>query len=205
MSRRTLGIVFGGLAAILAVALLIVTILGEGERGGGHDAGEMESAPAAPNRQTANAQVRFTLGVEPAEPAVGEVVTLSGRLVDAQTGQPVRNVRYEVTGQHLEDDVALFTARFSSLDGTFTWGYHFWDGVEYELRINVAPQPDSSVQFSPLFFRGPLDVTPVAPPVFIQLRSLFYLVAITGLGLVAGLWLSTLRRARPSIARSAAA
>jgi len=205
MSRRTLGLLIGGLAAILAIGLLIVTFLGETERGGGLAEEPNPAAQTPPNRQAANSQVRFTLQVEPDAPAVGEVVTLNGRLVDAQSGQPVRNVRYEVTGQHLEDDVALFTAKFASLDGTFAWGYHFWDGVEYELRINVSPQPDSSVQFSPLSFRGPLAVEAVAPPVSIQVRSLLYLVGITGLGLLAGLWLSRLRPARASVAKLAPA
>lgn len=197
MSRRALGLVAGGLATVLAVALLFVTLLGEGERGGAveHDA----TASVAPARQAANSQVRFNLSVTPEAPAVGEIATLAGGLVDAQSGQPVRNVRYEVTAQHLEDDVGLFTARFASLDGTFSWGYHFWDGVEYELRITATPLPDASVQFAPLAFRGPLHVTPVAPPVLVQLRSLFYLVALTGIGLVLGLASALRRPARSAI------
>lgn len=199
MSRRALGLVAGGVAAILAAALLIITILGEGERGGTVEHGA--TPRTAPVRQTANSQVQFNLTVSPEMPAVGEVATLAGGLVDAQTGQPVRNVRYEVTAQHLEDDVALFTARFASLDGTFTWGYHFWDGVEYELRITATPLPDSSVQFTPLSFRGPLDVTPVAPPVLVQLRSLLYLVALAGIGLVLGLVLAPRAPARSAPGR----
>jgi hypothetical protein len=176
----------GGAAAIVAIALLVVLVMGETQRYGAHGA-EHEAAPAVPpQREVSSGGFRLTVTLSPEEGKVGEVVTIQGRVTDA-AGAPVRNVRFEVVSHHLEDDADVFRATFLSPDGTFTWGYPFWDGTEHEIRVTAAPGPDASAPFSPLTLRRVVAVEPVPPPIGVQLRAMFWLLLITAAGLAVGL------------------
>lgn len=184
MRRSPFGLIIAGAAAIIAIALLIIAVLGEGQRSPGHGGEEAAPRPAPQNEVTAGG-VRLNVTLSPEAGKVGEVVNIQGRVTDA-SGAPVRNVRFELISHHLEDDVPIFRTAFVAPDGTFSWGNQFWDGTEHELRITASPGPDASAQFGPLALRRVVEVEPVPPSVGNQLRALFWLLLPVALGLAIG-------------------
>src|SRR5687768_13436641 len=136
MTRNPLALVVGGLAAIVAVALLVVVFLGEGQRGGVHEAEEEHAPAAAPQREVTSGGFRLTVTLTPEEGTVGEVVNITGRVTD-MAGNMVRNVRFQLTSHHLEDDVDIFKTSFIAPDGLFVWGNQFWDGTEHEMIVTA--------------------------------------------------------------------
>lgn len=197
--NRAIGVAVGALALIVVLVLGVVAIVGEGERQAGHEAGSEEGKASPPVREATAGGVKLTVDVTPDEGKVGELVQIAGRLVDAATGEPVRNVRYELVAWHLEEDKPVFRARIGSADGTFSWGHQFWDGTEHELRIVASPGDGGSRQFAPVTLRRVVAVEPVPPSVPVQLRALLYLLAVTAVGLVVGIQVG-LRTGRRSAA-----
>lgn len=204
MNRSPFAMIFAGLAAIIAVALLVVVFLGESERGGGHEAEEGHAPAAAPQAEATGGGFRLSVSFSPVEGTVGEVVTIQGRLTD-MAGNNVRNVRYTLTSHHLEDDVDIFKTSFVAPDGIFNWGNQFWDGTEHEVIVAAAPGPDASAQFSPLTVRREVAVTPLAPPMWVQIRALLWLLLPVVIGLAIGIPLG-LRQplGRPAVQQSLA-
>ncbi|MBI3973069.1 MAG: hypothetical protein HY332_17460 [Chloroflexi bacterium] len=185
MKRNPLAWAIAGVAAIAAIALLVVAVIGEGERYGGH--GEEEHAPqAAPQREVTNGGYKLSITLTPDAGKVGEVVTIVGRVADA-SGNMVRNVRFELTSHHLEDDVEVFKTTFVAPDGVFNWGNQFWDGTEHEIRITASPGPEASAQFAPLTLRRIVEVEAVPPSVGVQVRAMLWLLLPVALGLAAGI------------------
>jgi hypothetical protein len=205
MTRNPLALALAGLAAIVAVALLVVAFLGEGERGGGHAGEEHDSAAAPRANDVTSGGYRLAISLSPEAGKVGEIVTISGRVTDP-SGQPVRNVRYELVSHHLEDDVPVFRTGFVSADGTFSWGNQFWDGTEHELRIAASPA-DPSAAFPQLRLTRVVDVEAVAPPLGVQVRALLWLLLPVALGTAIGipLGLRAPRRPATNLRRSSAA
>ena len=206
MTRSPLALAVGGLAAIIALGLLVVVILGEGQRGGVHEAEEEHAPAAAPQREVTAGGFRLALTLfSPEEGTVGEVVTIQGRVTD-MAGNAVRNVRYQIASHHLEDDVDIFKTSFIAPDGVFNWGNQFWDGTEHEIIITATPAPDASAQFPPLTLRREVAVTPLPPPVGVQLRALLWLLLPVALGMAVGLplGLRAPMRARTNLRESAA-
>jgi hypothetical protein len=183
MRRTPFGLIFAGAAAIIAVALLVVTLLGEQQRHG-HGGGEAAPGPA-PQREVTSGGARLAVTLTPEEGKVGEVVTIQGRVTDA-SGAAISNVRFELISHHLEDDVDIFKSTFVSPDGTFTWGNQFWDGTEHELRITASAGPDAAQPFGPLTLRRVVAVEPVPPPLGVQIRAMVWLLLPVALGLVVG-------------------
>jgi hypothetical protein len=204
MGRNPIALIVGGVAAIIAVALLVIAVLGEGQRYGHGGEEEPAAAPAPPREVTAGG-VRLNVTLNPEEGKVGEVVTIQGRVTD-MSGAPIRNVRFELISHHLEDDVPIFRTTIVSADGTFNWGNQFWDGTEHELRITASPGPDASQQFSPLTLRREVVVEAVPPTVGNQLRSRFDLLLPVAIGLAVGIPLGLrVPAGRPATVRSSAA
>ena len=186
MSRNPVAMLIAGLAAIVAIALLVVAFLGEGQRGGAHVAEEHEAAAPAPRQNNVtNGGYRLAISLSPDAGVVGEVVTITGRVTDA-SGQPVRNVRYELISHHLEDDVPIFRSTIVAPDGTFSWGNQFWDGTEHELRI-TASSADPAASFPQLRLVRVVDVEPLPPPVGVQVRALLWLLLPVALGTAIGI------------------
>jgi len=186
MSRNPVAMLIAGLAAIVAVALLVVAFLGEGQRGGAHVAEEHEAAAPAPRQNAVTSGgYRLAISLSPDAGVVGEVVTITGRVTDA-SGQPVRNVRYELISHHLEDDVPIFKSTIVAPDGTFSWGNQFWDGTEHELRI-TASSADPAASFPQLRLVRVVDVEPLPPPVGVQVRALLWLLLPVALGTAIGI------------------
>lgn len=204
MNRSPFAIIFAGLAAIVAIALLVVAFLGEGQRHGGHEEGEAAPA-AAPQREVTAGGFRLNVTLSPEAGTVGEVVTIQGKVTDA-TGANVRNVRFQLVSHHLEDDVDIFKTTFVAPDGIFNWGNQFWDGTEHEIRITATAAPDASAQFPTLSLKREVAVTPLPPPMWVQIRALLWLLVPVIVGLAIGIPLG-LRQplGRPSVQQAPAA
>ncbi len=197
MTRNPLAMAIAGLASILAVALLVVAFLGEGERGGGHGAdehGDQQKTP--PVNEASSGGYRLIINLSPDEGKVGEVMNISGRVTDP-SGAQVRNVRYELVSHHLEDDVPIFRSTIVAPDGTFSWGNQFWDGTEHELRIS-ASSADPGTTFPQLRLNRVVDVEAVPPPVGVQLRALLWLLLPVALGTAVGIPLGLRASRRPA-------
>jgi hypothetical protein len=199
--RRQIGLAVGALALVLALVLGVIAILGETQRHGAH---ETEEAKAPPVREVTAGGVRLTVDVQPPAGKVGELVQITGRLVDAATGEAVRNVRYQLVAWHLEDDVPVFRTTIGSADGTFAWRHQFWDGTEHEIRVIATPGEGTTRQFAPLTLRRAIAVEAVPPPLFVQLRALVYLLVVTAVGLVIGIQIGLRTGRRSAVSPRAA-
>ena len=186
MKRNTFPLAFAGLAAIVAVAMVVVAMLGEAERGGGHPEGERDAPKAAPVNQVTSGGYTFSIGLIPEAGTVGELVTIQGRVTDP-SGALVKNVHFELVSHHLEDDVPIFQTAFVAPDGIFSWGNQFWDGTEHELRITASPGPGAAVPFSPLALRREVEVEAIAPSLWVQLRAMLWLLLPVALGMAIGI------------------
>ncbi|MGH2369562.1 MAG: hypothetical protein ACRDI2_15355 [Chloroflexota bacterium] len=201
MTRNRFPLIFAGVAAIIAIALLIVSVLGEAQRyehGGGEAAAP---APAPPSEVTAGG-FKLTVRLDPEHSKVGEVTAIQGQMTDS-SGALVRNVRYELVSFHLEDEVPIFRTTFVAPDGLFSWGNQFWDGTEHELRLTASPGPGATQQFSALTLRRVVEVEAVPPTMANQLRALFYLLLPVAVGLAIGIPLGLrVPTERPAAVRS---
>ncbi len=194
MGRAT-GLALGLIAAVLIVALLILAVIGEGERSG--DEAETAGPPTTVTAESSNARLEVTLA--PPHAKVSEVVMVTGKIVNASTGAAIEQAEFQVVSVHVEDDLAVFDSTVGASEGTFTWGVQFWDGAEHELRITARPAPGASVQFAPVTLQHLVEVEGVAPPLWGQIRATLYLVAVAAVGLVIGIPLGA--RVRGTLAR----
>ena len=151
-------------------------------------------------KDASNGQAKLLVTIDPQTGAeVGDIVNFSATVTDT-SGKPVTNVKYTVQQWHTEDEKTVFGATSVAPDGKLAWKFNAHDGVAYEVRVTAAPTTQSSVQFAPLSVKPAVVVDPLAPPLRVKLLNTFYLVALVGLGVAAGLWL-TLRRAAGATAR----
>ena len=194
MGRAT-GLALGAIAAVLVVALLVLAVIGEGERSGGEE--EAAGPPTTTSAMSSDARLEVTLS--PPHAKVSEVVMVTGKLVDTRTGAPIKQAQFQVVSWHVEDDFAVFDSTVGAIEGTFMWGVQFWDGAEHELRITARPAPGASVQFAPVTLNHLVEVEGVAPPLWVQIRATLYLVAVAAVGLVIGIPLGA--RVRGMLAR----
>ena len=126
-------------------------------------------------------QLQVELSLEPQEPIVGEPARLSFRIEDAKTGELVKDSRVSMKIHHIEHDIDPLTAGvFQVPDGTFDFTYHFWDGAEHSVALDIKPNgmDGGRAEFT-------VDVTPRQPPRGQQMAILAFLMAtvVVGVGI----------------------
>ncbi len=165
----------------LAIALLVPTAayahLG-GAPAGGEELRVMEVG-----------KLRVELSLEPQEPIVGEPARLSFRIEDAKTGEPVKDSLVSMKIHHIEHEIDPLTAGvFLVPDGTFDFTYHFWDGAEHSVALDIKPKgmDGGRVEFT-------VDVTPRQPPRGQQMAILASLMVTVVVGVGIGYGAGRLR------------
>lgn len=170
----------------VAVAVLLLTgILISIETGLAGHAEESEGQTTPMEFAGEAAGLKLMAVLSPAMPAVGETADLSAKLIDA-SGAPVRDVAYQVSAYHLEDEKDMVNIAFAAPDGTFTWTYQFFDGAAHELRILAAPQGDAA-RFAPVSAVAEVDVMGLDPPLPVKLKTTFLLLVVVLVGIIVGL------------------
>jgi hypothetical protein len=126
---------------------------------------------------------------EQALAVVGQVVPLSISVTDVN-GNPIENATFTVEARSVEYNrpVLNFVARSDS-QGQFTWHLQFIDGSPHQVIVNVAPNPESDIQFPPFALAKTIEVEGIAPPLLTRLISLGYFTSVLALGTGVGFWL----------------
>ncbi|BAU15939.1 unknown protein (plasmid) [Leptolyngbya sp. NIES-3755] len=130
---------------------------------------------------------------------VGQPAQLQVSVIDSQTKQPVPDVQLKVTTTQLENNWTAFAYEgLNDAAGQFSWQQQFFDGAPHKVEVEVSPSSNAVRKFQPFQVTQTIDVEGVAPPLWVRLIGLSYLVGIVGLGLALGL---ILRRQRTRLAR----
>lgn len=127
-------------------------------------------------------KLRVELSLEPQEPIVGEPTKLSFRIEDAKTGEPVKDSLVTLKIHHIEHEMDPLTAGvFQVPDGTFDFTYHFWDGAEHTVALDITPKGMNGgrAEFT-------VDVIPREPPKAQQMKILALFMATVIAGVVVG-------------------
>lgn len=158
----------------LAIALLVPTVA-YAHLGGAPAGGEELRVVKA-------GQLQVELSLEPQEPIVGEPARLSFRIEDAKTGEPVKDSLVSLRIHHIEHEMDPLTAGvFLVPDGTFNLTYHFWDGAEHAVALDIKPKgmDGGLAEFT-------VGVTPRQPPRGQQMAILALFMATVIAGVVVG-------------------
>lgn len=120
---------------------------------------------------------------------VGQPAKLAALVLDAKTGQPVKDVNLSVKATPLDDDWIVFAYQSTpDSTGKLAWQQQFFDGAPHKIEVLVSPQPKALRQFKPFGVAQEIKVEAVATPLRVRLISLAYFTSIFGLGLALGLW-----------------
>jgi hypothetical protein len=117
---------------------------------------------------------------------VGNPANLKVRLVEAKTGQPVKDVMFLVKASQSEKNWVAFAANLPAAEGQQTWQQQFFDGSPHKVEIEVSPQPKASRQFQPFKVSQEIEVEGVAPPLTVRLITLVYFTMVVAIGFAIG-------------------
>jgi hypothetical protein len=181
-------LLLSGLIVVAIAALLAINISAELVDAHGHShEHEHTHATQSPVQQSQGLELRL-VGDDLA--TVGQPANFAVSLKDTTTGQPVKDVLFQVKAIALEDNLTVFAYQgIPDPSGKLAWQEQFFDGAPHKVEVKATPQPGSTRQFSPLQVAREIEVEGIAPPLFVRLISLAYFTAIVGIGLVIGLGL----------------
>lgn len=173
-------------AIIVAIAtLLIINISAEvaDSHSLHHSDQSPSSEPAVQKIQGIEAKI-----VGDVQATVGQSAKLKVQVINPQTNQPVTDVFLKIKATQLEDKwVAFAYEGVADVNGRLTWEEQFFDGAPHKVEVEISPQPDAKLQFSPLRVAKNIEVQGVAPPLQVRLIALAYFTSIIVLGLLLGL------------------
>jgi hypothetical protein len=194
-------LLLSGVIGVAIVTLLVVNISAEiAQSGMSMPMSHMtKAAPPAdkPNQtQSQGLEVRLTGDTSA---TVGKLAQFQVSAIDAKTKQPAKDIILNLKATQLENNwVAFAYQNVPDAMGQLTWQQQFFDGAPHKIEVEVAPAPSSNRKFQSFAVAQTIDVEGVAPPLWVRLISLGYLVGIVGVGLALGL---ILRRQRTQLAR----
>ncbi|MCR9141830.1 MAG: hypothetical protein NXI24_06230 [bacterium] len=113
---------------------------------------------------------------------VGDIAYLVLRL--ERGGRPVRGAQFQLSFDHIEDDKLVFETNSGATDGSWVWGQQFFDGAQHRVRI-LARERSGGEALDAQFVVAVEGLSPPAGSIF---RSLFLLLSVVALGMVAGYW-----------------
>lgn len=189
VASRPVQLVLSGTVLVAIATLLYISITAE--RAGAHT-----EAPTGQDNYTEplNAEpvpTNITATLEDqAIATVGQAIPLEVELTRAETGEPISAAVLDINTTSLEYERTVFdfTAQ-TDTQGEFVWEQQFFDGAPHLVTVHVSPAANSSIPFEPFEFSQRIDVTGVAPPLFVRLVSLGYCTGVLALGTAAGFWL----------------
>lgn len=119
---------------------------------------------------------------------VGQPAQLGVQVTNTITGQPAQDVLLKVKVKPTDEEWVAFAYQgIPDSQGKLIWQQQFFDGTPHRVEVEVFPQPQAPVQFSPLRVVKNIQVEGVAPPLPVRLIVLAYLTSIIVLGLLLGL------------------
>ena len=116
------------------------------------------------------------------EARVGDLAFLIAELT--LDGKAVKNVQYELSFHHIEDDKQVFRTIVSSEDGILNWGQQFFDGAEHKITLKARPLNMGA--FKPLKAEMVIAVEGLDPPSGVVIKSMAILLAICAAAMAVG-------------------
>ena len=143
-----------------------------------HHAMNASHVPFFEEQASANGMtLSFTMN--PGAGKVGMINDLTFSVKDA-AGQPVPNTVFEVKFWHVEDDKPVFSTQLFGKQGSANLDFQFFDGAEHEVRV-TASNAAGKVQLT-----RTVEVEAIHPPMPVKIKTLFYSLVITFLGILMG-------------------
>jgi hypothetical protein len=173
-------------AIIVAIAsLLIINISAE--------VAESHTHTHEHQSQTLEPAVQASQGVEARisgdiEATVGQPAKLAVQVIDTTTNQPATDVILNIKATQSQHEWVAFAYQGATdAEGKLTWEQQFFDGAPHKIEVDVSPQPEATLKFSPLKVAKQIQVQGVAPPLQGRLIVLAYFTSLIVLGLIIGL------------------
>ncbi len=178
-------LLLSGAIIVAIAALLIVNISAEFAESHTHSHGHHSHSSAPAVLQSEGIEARLS---GDAHATVGQPAKLAIQVIDTETSEPATDVILKIKAAPTGDEWVAFAYQGVTDDnGQLTWEQQFFDGAPHTVEVEVSPQPEAEVQFSPLRVVQDVDVEGVAPPLQGRLIVLAYFTSFVVLGLVFGL------------------
>jgi hypothetical protein len=140
----------------------------------------MDAGEAPPLQDQASADgMTLNFKMDPGAGKVGMINNLVFSVQDAG-GRPVPNTVFEVVFRHMEDNKPVFSTRLFGQEGSADLGFQFFDGAEHEIKV-TASNAMGKIQLT-----RSVDVQALHPPMPVKIKTLFYSLVITFLGILLG-------------------
>ncbi|WP_380029671.1 hypothetical protein [Effusibacillus consociatus] len=146
-------------------------------------------APSGPGgtMQIEKEGVKAELKMNPAEPVQkGEPVHFTMTFRDAKTGEPVKGIDANVSLNHIDDNLTMFSTRTQIQNGQLEFDYAFPDTAEFAVVVHAAPNSPQSTLSAPFDGEFSFEVPPVDPSLGAQIRAGILMLAVVAAGLVIG-------------------
>ncbi|NDI34935.1 hypothetical protein [Chengkuizengella sediminis] len=123
---------------------------------------------------------------------VGKLYSFEGKLETTENG-PFEILFHVI---RLEDNAQILTMKNTSEDGTYQFAAQFFDGAEHDVTFSLLNPVTNEV----IMERTELvEVQGFDPPMFIKLKTIFFLVMMIGIGMLLGVGVIKLKRSRHAI------
>lgn len=177
-------LLLSGMTVIAIIALLFVNFSAEMATATAEINEVAEVSPAIAQ----NKGIQIGLSGD-SQAVVGELASQTVTVTDLLTGEPIANIPISVQSVAIESDAVMFTYQGTSDSmGKLTWQEQFFDGAPHRVTATVLPVGKESDSASTLQVSQDIEVSAIAPPLFVRFISLFYLTLIFVVGLVGGFW-----------------
>lgn len=133
----------------------------------------------------------LSFAMNPGAGKVGAINDLTFSVKDT-LGRPVPNTVFEVKFWHIEDDKPVFSTQLFGKEGSANLDFQFFDGAEHEIRVS-ASNAQGSIQLSRV-----VEVEAIHPSMETKIKTLFYFLLISFLGILIGFSLQNMSRVRIS-------
>ncbi len=182
-ARASLSTMSASMILILMTSLLLLPSVLRADRG--HDE---RTSPAVQDdlQPDKERSIAIRWEVSPARPKPGENVTLTGSVMDLESGKPITEVDSDLLVTHGEDHLDLLRLRSHLKEGRLVLNYTFPEGADYLFTLHAAPTPRSSKLFFPITARETIAVEPKQPDAWTQGRSFILLTGLGWMGMALG-------------------
>lgn len=117
-----------------------------------------------------------------AEATVGKMAGYQGKIL-VNGKQPDEPLKIVITAVSKESGTEIFQAETISKEGEFQYQIQFFDGSPHQVRLE-AFRPGSETPMT--VTQTAVDVTGIAPPGHVQIKTMVFLLLVTSAGMLAG-------------------